>query len=136
MTRKPEIQYHMTKEEQFLSERIEKLRSVSERLQAAKVALEINDVCPESDLTHEEDPYNVGFIWASICNSLHSATDALNGTILYVEPGGLKETLEETELAKVASGSSMSDDELEKLEQKEEYKQNIDTTEKLDDDGK
>ncbi len=122
----------MTKEEQFLSERIENLRSDSERLQAAKVALEINDVCPEADLTHEEDPYNVGFIWASICNSLHSATDALNGTILYVEPGGLKETLEETDLAKIASGKP----DAEQLEQKEEYKQNIDTTDKNEDDGK
>lgn len=117
----------MTKDEQFISDKIEALRSVSERLKLAKESLEIDGACPEAELTHEEDPYNLGFIWASICNSLHSATDALNGMMIFVEPGGLKETLEETEIAKQTTA---------KTEDTEEHKHNIEPTEKLEDDGK
>ena len=124
----------MTKEEQYLEDRIENLKSVSERLKIAKEALEIEGVCPEADLTHEEDPYNVGFIWASICNSLHSATDALNGIMLYVEPGGLKEAMEESEMAKHINDKS--EKELVRLEETEKYKENLDKPKQLEDDGK
>lgn len=124
----------MSKGEQFLEERIGNLKSISTRLKAAKEALEVEGVCPEADLTHEEDPYNLGFIWASVCNSLHSATDALNGIMLYVEPGGLKETMEESDMAKHINDKS--EVELEQLEEVEKYKENLDKPKQLEDDGK
>lgn len=77
---------------------VEYLKSVTRRLQQAKEALEIEGTCPEAALTHEEDPYNLGFLWASLSNSLHSASDALNGILVYIEPGGLKEALENSEM--------------------------------------
>ena len=88
----------VTKEDQLLDNRIEYLKSLTPRLQAAKEALEIDGKCPEVELTHETDPYNVGFIWASLSNALHSATDALNGILVYIEPGGLKDALEESQI--------------------------------------
>lgn len=82
----------------FTEDKIGKLRSMTDRLKSAKEALEIDGACPEAELTHEYDPYNIGFIWSSICNSLHNATDSLNAILSYVEPGGLKEALDETQM--------------------------------------
>lgn len=81
-----------------LESRVENLKWTVERLKNAKESLEIGGICPESESTHAGDPYNIGFIYASLCNSLHCATDALNGILECIEPGGLKEALEDSQL--------------------------------------
>jgi hypothetical protein len=124
----------MSRDEKYLDGRINNLRSVSERLRLAKEALEINGSCPEADMTHEEDPYNIGFIWASVCNSLHAATDTLNSIMLYVEPGGLREAMEESEMAKHINDKSVA--ELGMLEEAERYKDTLESPKQLEDDGK
>lgn len=78
----------------------QRLIEICARLKRAKTALEVNGVCPEMDMNHEEDPYNIGFIWASLKNALHSATDSLNSIVVCKEPGNLQEIIEKSDMVK------------------------------------
>ena len=78
----------------------QRLIEICARIKRAKAALEVNGVCPEMDMNHEDDPYNIGFIWASLRNALHSATDSLNSIVVCKEPGNLKELIEKSDMVK------------------------------------
>lgn len=83
-----------------LDKETERLMEISYRIKRAKEALEVDGVCPEAGMNHEDDPYNIGFIWASLKNSLHSATDSLNSIVVCKEPGNIQEIIENSEILK------------------------------------
>lgn len=83
-----------------IEKRTENLIEISARLKRAKEALEVGGVCPEAEMNHEDDPFNIGFIWASLKNSLHSATDSLNSIVVCKEPGNIQEIIENSEILK------------------------------------
>ncbi len=83
-----------------IEKRTENLIELSARIKRAKEALEVDGVCPEVEFKHEDDPFNIGFIWASLRNALHSATDALNSIVACKEPGNIQEIIENSEILK------------------------------------
>lgn len=83
-----------------IGRRTEYLIELSARIKRAKEALEINGECPESDMNHEDDPFNIGFIWASLKNALHSATDSLNSIVACKDPGNIQQIIENSEISK------------------------------------
>jgi hypothetical protein len=78
----------------------ERMIEICSRLKRAKESLEIGGVCPEVEMNHENDPYNIGFIWASLRNALHSATDSLKSIVVCKEPGNLQEIIEKSDITK------------------------------------
>lgn len=83
-----------------IEKRTEYLIELSARIKRAKEALEVNGECPESEMNHEDDPFNIGFIWASLKNALHSTTDSLNSIIACKEPGNIQQIIENSEIVK------------------------------------
>ncbi len=83
-----------------IEKRTETLIDICARLKRAKEALEVDGVCPEAEMNHEDDPFNIGFIWASLKNALHTATDSLNSIVVCKEPGNIQEIIENSEIVK------------------------------------
>lgn len=83
-----------------IEKRTEYLIELSARIKRAKEALEVGGLCPEMDMNHEEDPFNIGFIWASLKNALHNATDSLNSIVACKEPGNIQEIIENSDIVK------------------------------------
>lgn len=83
-----------------IERRTEYLIELSARIKRAKEALEINGGCPEIEMNHEDDPFNIGFIWASLKNALHSATDSLNSIVACKDPGNIQQIIENSEIVK------------------------------------
>ena len=90
-------------------EETNRLIEISARLKRAKEALEIDGKCPEVDMNHEEDPYNIGFIWASLKNALHNATDSLKSIVVCKDPGNIQEIIENSDMLKTVKESENSE---------------------------